>query len=662
MALQLLAAPWVWLRTAHFGIAARLTFGSALVGLVAIGGLAFYQFQGLARAISDGEQASMSATLANLDMRLNARMVNARGDAQFLAAAPQLVALGRAVADRAAGSAASLAPQRNDLAALFAAMLLARPQYASLRFIGPSGNTGSEVRVDRLVTGGIQQASDTTRDTDGDREAVAQALRLAPGLIYSSEFAPAVPAPQTGPAPTAIEMATPAFSPSGTLLGVVVVHLGSAPLYSSIDDQFRGISSVHALATQQGRYFELPDPKGLPRWPGQAVGGRLLDDMPQLGPLFSGTQQPYAGSVDVAGEAYLVSARQVRFDPQDPDRFFVVVEMRSEADLLARIVAVRNQAIFLAAMLLAAGLMVVAWLARLIAAPLNRMADIAGRVAAGERGVDLDVLIHRNDETGDLARSFAHMVQEIGVRETELARQAEELQRSNSELSHFAYVASHDLQEPLRMVASYLELLRRRYQGKLDAEADEFIGYAVDGAARMKGLINALLAYARVSNVKLALQPVDLGVTAQAATKMLAGKIAESGAEITFGFLPSLEADPSMMDRLFTNLIENAIKYRSDAPPKVALSSRAAGSSWEISVTDNGIGIPAEFREKVFEIFARLHGRDKYEGTGIGLTACRRIVERHGGRIWIADTPGGGTTFVFTLPMRQPQGIGNAQG
>ena len=290
------------------------------------------------------------------------------------------------------------------------------------------------------------------------------------------------------------------------------------------------------------------------------------------------------------------------------------------------------------------------------------MTRLAADVAAGKRSVDLSYFSGRRDEAGELARAFEHMLREIVLRQTELAHQAEELRRSNSELSHFAYVASHDLQEPLRMVASYLELLRRRYQGKLDAEADEFIGYAVDGATRMKTLINDVLGYARVSNSSLALRVVDVGKVARSAAVLLAGKIEASGAELSFGELPRVSADPPTIERLLTNLIDNAVKYHGAAAPRVALSSRRVGEFWEISVADNGIGIAPDFREKVFDIFTRLHSRDKYEGSGIGLAACRRIVERHGGRIWVAEAPGGGSIFTFTLPATPAGETTDAEG
>ena len=255
------------------------------------------------------------------------------------------------------------------------------------------------------------------------------------------------------------------------------------------------------------------------------------------------------------------------------------------------------------------------------------------------------------DELAELSRAFDAMADEVRSRQAELATKAEDLERSNQELSQFAYVASHDLQEPLRMVSSYLGLLARRYRGKLDAEADEFIGYAVDGAERMKLLINGLLGYSRVSNRPMNLEAVDTGRLADDVVRSLGESIAEAGAEFAIGSLPEIKADAMQMERLFTNLFENAIKYRSDAPPRIRVAAERRERFWEFSVADNGIGIAPEHSKKIFDIFTRLHGREKYQGTGIGLASCKRVVERHGGRIRVEPAPGGGSIFHFTLPL-----------
>jgi signal transduction histidine kinase len=236
----------------------------------------------------------------------------------------------------------------------------------------------------------------------------------------------------------------------------------------------------------------------------------------------------------------------------------------------------------------------------------------------------------------------------------ELRETEEELARSNTELEQFAYVASHDLQEPLRMISSYLQLLERRYKGQLDDDADEFIDFAVDGASRMQTLINDLLTYSRVGTRGKPFEPTDTGKVLELALLNLRVAVEENGAKITHDDMPTLSVDATQMTQLLQNLIGNAIKFhKKDTLPEVHIGAERKNSSWILSVRDNGIGIdPSDF-ERIFMIFQRLHTRDEYDGTGIGLAVCRKIVERHGGRIWVESEPGQGSTFSFSLPDRE---------
>jgi light-regulated signal transduction histidine kinase (bacteriophytochrome) len=218
-------------------------------------------------------------------------------------------------------------------------------------------------------------------------------------------------------------------------------------------------------------------------------------------------------------------------------------------------------------------------------------------------------------------------------------------------LEQFAQVTSHDLQEPLRMVASYTQLLASRYGGKLDADADEFIGYAIDGVRRMQRLIRDVLDYSRVGTQGVQLKPTDCGAVLVRAISGLEPTIAETRSQVTFDPLPVATADETQLLQLFQNLIGNAIKFRSDQPPHVHVSAKTEDNTCTISVRDNGIGIDPQDAERVFVIFQRLHGPMDYPGSGIGLAICKKIVERHGGRIWVESQAGAGSTFHFTLPL-----------
>ncbi len=272
-----------------------------------------------------------------------------------------------------------------------------------------------------------------------------------------------------------------------------------------------------------------------------------------------------------------------------------------------------------------------------------------------EKGKRADELAQINEERLAANKELAFQVEEKGKRADELIMVNAELARSNAELEQFAYVATHDLQEPLRAVASCVQLLQKRYEGQLDERADEFIKHAVDGTKRMQTLINDLLAYSRISTHAKQFANTNCELVLQEALANLAVAIGESGAAVTWDALPKVSGDSTQLTQLFQNLIGNALKFRGERPSKihVGVALHAGDGEWQFSVADNGIGMEPQYYERVFMVFQRLHTRKKYLGTGIGLAICKKVVERHGGRIWVESKPGEGCTFCFTIPERK---------
>ena len=289
---------------------------------------------------------------------------------------------------------------------------------------------------------------------------------------------------------------------------------------------------------------------------------------------------------------------------------------------------------------------IAAWLVRIglqqvVVLPIKRLEGAAQRLADGDGSLRLDV--RSGDEMGTLARTFNQTAETLAKRENDLLR-------SNQELEQFAYVASHDLQEPLRMVSSYTQLLGKRYRGKLDEKADLYIHYAVDGANRMQALIQDLLRYSRVGTQQAPLVAVDSNAIVGDALNSLEVTLQESGTQVAVGELPIVLGDRVQLTQLFQNLIGNALKFRrQDVQPEVGVTASRDGEMWHFVVKDNGIGINPEYFERVFVIFQRLNTREEFSGSGIGLSICKKIVERHGGRIWVSSQAEQGSEFHFTL-------------
>jgi signal transduction histidine kinase len=299
----------------------------------------------------------------------------------------------------------------------------------------------------------------------------------------------------------------------------------------------------------------------------------------------------------------------------------------------------------------------------------DHLVEQSGPREVRELGADVNVMRERilsdlsavrvahaelDSRTQDLERSNAELdtrTQDLERSNAELDTRTKDLERSNAELEQFAYIASHDLQEPLRKVASFCQLLERRYKGKLDERADQYIAFAVDGAKRMQILINDLLAFSRVGRIVRESVEVSCDAVLEQALANLADAVERTGASVESDDLPTVSAEIPLLTAVFQNLVGNAIKFRGEEPPKVRITVRRDGGFWEFAVADNGIGIDPEYAERIFVIFQRLHNKADYPGTGIGLAMCRKIIEYHGGTIWLDTTVESGSRFCFTLPV-----------
>ncbi|MET8173900.1 sensor histidine kinase [Streptomyces clavifer] len=402
-----------------------------------------------------------------------------------------------------------------------------------------------------------------------------------------------------------------------------------------------------------------------------------------------GHEQPFAADLDRIEEAARVWRRQqaepliasVRKDGPAGESSAPIRRSKSEFDTLRRLYGVqqghldtaRDQAraelddarvtrdrVLLALVVgfVVAVVSLALLLNRMVGRPLNALTAASDKVRSGAFGSRI-VVRGPSDVRAvaaaveDMRRRLVAELAESQERETLLAEQTGELRRSNSELEQFAYVASHDLQEPLRKVASFCQLLEKRYGTELDARGKQYIDFAVDGAKRMQVLINDLLTFSRVGRVHESWKPVDLDRSLDRALANLALIVEESGTTVVRADpLPELLGDATSLAMVWQNLIGNAVKFRRpDVPCRITVGCVREGEEWHLTVADNGIGIAPEFADKVFVIFQRLHARDEYEGTGIGLALCRKIIEFHGGRIWLDPGPAEGTLIHFTLPV-----------
>ncbi|MFG3713201.1 ATP-binding protein [Micromonospora sp. NPDC047730] len=381
-------------------------------------------------------------------------------------------------------------------------------------------------------------------------------------------------------------------------------------------------------------------------------------------PVITTTEQ----SGTAAGQALVTDQARAQFDQvrgalENLQSKIIEARQQSAADVRRTSDQLVVLLIAAVAVVVIAGSMLLISLDKMVVRPLTGLADQVREVAEGDyrhgiTGAGPPEFVRLAGDVDAMRRKIAKELDEVReAREriewvnSQLQKQAEELTRSNRDLEQFAYVASHDLQEPLRKVASFCQLLQRRYAGQLDERADQYIAFAVDGAQRMQRLINDLLAFSRIGRLTTGFTEVDMNKVMGDVAGQTEAARQYADAELTWGELPVIRGEEPLLTNLLANLVSNSIKFRRpDVPPKVHVSARLVGDEWEISCQDNGIGIEPEFADKIFVIFQRLHAKDAYPGTGIGLAIVKKIVEYHGGRVWVDTGTEEGTAIRFTLP------------
>jgi len=445
----------------------------------------------------------------------------------------------------------------------------------------------------------------------------------------------------------------PAKDLKGHFIGVIIFSVDMDDIYRLVQDVTgMGKSGETLLGKLYGDEVIYLNPL---RNDPQAALKRRVKIGDKVGVPMQNAVQGKAGSgeyLDYRGHRVIASWRLI------PTVNWGMVAKVDVAEAFAEVSKLRNIVMAIVFGVVALCVVSAFYFARSIAYPINRLSK--GAEIIGNGNMDYLVGTSGKDEISGLSRAFDNMTRKLKAttasrdelnNEIKMRKHIEgELRRSNENLEQFAYVASHDLQEPLRMMASYSSLLEKRYKSKLDKDADEFISYIVDGAKRMQTLINDLLTYSRVGREEAIISAVNINTVLAGVKQSLAAAINESGAIITNDELPTVNGRESNFTHLFLNLIDNAIKFRGSEPPRIHISAYKKGLEWVFSVKDNGIGIESQYKDRIFLIFQRLHGRGAYSGTGIGLAICKKIAETEGGRIWVESNVGEGSNFCFTIP------------
>lgn len=612
----------------------------------------------LEQQLLERRQQQLGAEAERLSLQFDAYIGELLRDVAFLRHAPAVAGLleSRAVDAKSAASA----HWRDHLQQAFLQMLAAKPMSVQIRLIDASGQ--EVVRVDRYGSDGqVRIVADADLQNKAHRDYVQAGLALPEDVVWLSDIGLNRENHQIMQPPHAVIRAvTPVYDSQGQRRGVIVVNHRLEEMFSRIGEAAQD-ELAHYIVRSGGDYLLHPDRSKTFRF---EYGERstLVDDLPEADQfLADANRQVWQTQTNVGDQRRLFALKKLGYQlGSTGQQLAVVVSLPYRDAMVVSRELLKKQSVFVVTTLLVF-LALATILAQKIVAPLQHMRTVIQQKGRATRAEDLPVDAYA--EVGALAREFSALLDELTTQQralenevvqrravqTELEQNLGRVARANKELEQFAYIASHDLQEPLRTIKSFVGLFEQKNAENFDEQSQQFLAFINQSASRMELLINGLLEYSRLGQ-DAPWEPVNCQSLVAGVCDDLAVQIRERGANVRFRGLPTIVGHAASLRMLFQNLIGNGLKYvKDDVVPCVEINAQACDGGWKFCVKDNGIGIDEAHRERVFLIFQRLHGREDFPGTGIGLAQCKKIVEQHGGNIWIESAGGGGSCFCFTL-------------
>jgi len=595
-------------------------------------------------------------------VQFRANMAELIRDLRFVTGTPPIQGLIRAErnggADPSDGS--SEAEWVARLGLIFSEMLKAKPQNVQIRFIRANGL--ELIRVDRYGPNGtIQRISQNELQDKSASKYLSETLRLDTGHVYLSdielnrEFGEIVQ-----PLQPVIRAATPVYTADRELFGIVIINHNLQTTFDALKS-IAGVDHQFVIANGRGEYLAHPDAERRFAFE-YGRSSKITEDFPIAQRLLDEPQlEVLNGKGNTNGKALVYSLRSITYNPEDStDRLILATSHDFQDALAIKDRMLSKIYLFLIFVLLMSGILAI-YVSRRIAGPIISMRNTLNRDGLATQSEDLP--IHDGGELGELARAFDNLLQELSRKQTLLAAEITErkgaelelrvnnqkLKAAYKELEQFTYIASHDLQEPLRTVQSLVEMFEENYGSEMDEQAKTFLGFIKESTMRMTALIRGLLDYGRLGG-ESELTEVDCQELVNAVCVDLSLRLDEVGGSVEYKDLPVITGKKTELRLLFQNLISNGLKFRRpDVSPEIIIAAERGLDCWQFSVSDNGIGIAPEHFQHIFMIFQRLHGRDEFEGSGIGLAHCKKVVELHGGEIWVESQLNVGTVFYFSL-------------